>query len=235
MSTLFADVAALRASVARFQESVSALPDAALSEPSLLPGWSRGHVLTHVARSADSRRRLLEAARHGEVGRQYADEEHRAREIEEGARRLPGQIRRDAVESLDRLLTVVTEQPADRWDTPGVWLGVGPRPVRRVVPSMRREVEYHHVDLAAEYGPDDWPADFVEAQLDRVTASFGERADAGAFTVRLPGRDLRVGDGGDLVVAGEPAPMLAWLTGRGDGSGLRTSPPGPLPALPPLS
>ncbi len=33
--------------------------------PSLLPGWTRGHVLTHIARNADSFVRVLEAARSG--------------------------------------------------------------------------------------------------------------------------------------------------------------------------
>ncbi|MET0910545.1 MAG: maleylpyruvate isomerase N-terminal domain-containing protein, partial [Ilumatobacteraceae bacterium] len=40
--------------------------------PSLLPGWTRGHVLTHIARNADSFVRLLEAAGRGEVVTQYA-------------------------------------------------------------------------------------------------------------------------------------------------------------------
>ncbi len=235
VSTPSDHVTALRASVARFCDSVPGLTDPMVRAASLLPGWSRGHVLSHVARSADSRRGLLETARHGRVGRQYPSDDERDREIEEGACRAPAQIRQDVVEALDRLLTAVAEHPAELWDAPGEWLGMGLRPVHRVVPSMRREVEYHHVDLAAGYGPGDWPADFVSAQLERVTKSFGERPDAGAFTVRLPGRDLPVGSGGDLVVAGDPAPLLAWLTGRGDGSELRTSPARPLPALPPLS
>ena len=233
MSSLLADLDALTAGAARFRSTLAGLDDRAVREPSQLPGWTRGHVLTHLARAADSRRGLLVAARQGRVGRQYASEEQRARDIEEGAGRPPAVIRGDVAAALDRLFAAVAEHPADRWDAPGEWLGVGPRPVRRVVPSMRRELEYHHVDLAAGYGPRDWPEDFVSAQLESVTGSLGGRAPA--FTVRLPDRELTVGDGGRITLAGDPAPVLAWLTGRGDGSPLSVDPPGPLPDLPPLA
>ena len=42
---------------------VLAEPD--LRAPSLLPGWSRAHVLAHVARNADAMRNLLIGARSG--------------------------------------------------------------------------------------------------------------------------------------------------------------------------
>lgn len=233
MSPLPTDIEALIESVAQFRSTLATLDDRAVREPSLLPGWSRAHVLTHIARSADSRRGLLIAARQGRVGHQYVSEEQRASGIDEGAARSPDAIRGDVAAALDRLLVAVSAHPADRWDAPGEWLGVGPRPVRRVVPSMRRELEYHHVDLAARYGPRDWPEDFVSAQLESVTGSFGERAPA--FTLRLPDRELAVGDGGRVTVTGDPALVLAWLTGRGEGAPLRADPPGPLPDLPPLA
>ena len=42
------------------------------SAPSRLPGWSRAHVLTHLARNADGHRRMIEGAARGEVLEQYA-------------------------------------------------------------------------------------------------------------------------------------------------------------------
>ena len=47
---------------ARFQMAIEGLDDAKVRSPSLLPGWSIGHVLTHVARNADSHRRRADAA-----------------------------------------------------------------------------------------------------------------------------------------------------------------------------
>jgi maleylpyruvate isomerase len=37
----------------RLLATAAALTDAQAREPSLLPGWTRGHVLTHIARNAD--------------------------------------------------------------------------------------------------------------------------------------------------------------------------------------
>lgn len=225
----------LRDSIDRLRRTVAALDDVALGAPSALPGWSRAHVVTHLARAADSRRRLLEAARVGRVGRQYDSESGRAREIDEGAARPPAVIRSDLDDALGRLLATVAEHPAGLWQAPGTWLGVGDRPVWRVVPSMRREAEFHHVDLAAGYGPAQWPADFVAEQLGDVVASMTRRIEAPAITLALPGRTLKVHDGGSITVLGPPDDALAWLTGRGAGERLLTQPPGPLPPLPPLA
>ena len=45
--------------VARLLASAAALSDEQLRGPSLLPGWSRGHVLSHIARNADGLSNLL--------------------------------------------------------------------------------------------------------------------------------------------------------------------------------
>jgi maleylpyruvate isomerase len=235
MSSLAEQIAELTLSLDRWRTTLDRLTEAQVSEPSLLPGWSRGHVLTHVARSADSRRRLLSAARAGRVGRQYESEEQRAREIDEGARRPAAAVLADATAAPDRLLGAVAGHPSQAWEASGEWLGVGLRPVRRVVPSMRRELEYHHVDLAAGYRPADWPAEFVTQQLTKVTGDFGSRPDAPSFTVDVGDRLLPVGDGGRVTVAGTPATVLAWLTGRDRGDDLRVEPAGALPRLPPMS
>ena len=45
--------------------TVAALTDSQARAPSLLPGWTRGHVVTHLARNADALRNLLTWARTG--------------------------------------------------------------------------------------------------------------------------------------------------------------------------
>jgi maleylpyruvate isomerase len=44
---------------------ISGLAEADVREPSLLPGWTRGHVLSHLARDAEGGTRLLGWARTG--------------------------------------------------------------------------------------------------------------------------------------------------------------------------
>lgn len=63
----------IRTTTARLAATAAALTDDQVREPSLLPGWSRGHVLTHVARNADGLRNLLIWARTGVETPQYPE------------------------------------------------------------------------------------------------------------------------------------------------------------------
>ena len=94
------------------------LGDDAFRAPSLLPGWSRAHVLTHLARNADAMINLLLWARTGVVTPAYASAEARVADIEKGAVRTPSEIRDDVIASSDRLApSCVTSRrrPGRRW------------------------------------------------------------------------------------------------------------------------
>ena len=56
----------------RLLATVDGLDDAALRQPSRLPGWTRAHVLTHIARNADGLVNLVTWARTGEETPMYA-------------------------------------------------------------------------------------------------------------------------------------------------------------------
>jgi maleylpyruvate isomerase len=226
------DWSGLADSTARFLATAQALTDQDVGQPSALPGWTRAHLLTHVARAADSRTGLLRAAQAGRVGRQYPSGPARAAAIDAGARRPPAMIRVDLLRAVTECLSVIREHPGELWDAPGIWLGPGRRPVRGVVPGLRRELEYHHVDLAAGYQPADWPDDFVLTELATVTAFMNDRADAPPMTLTDSGA-LHIGISPPVAVSGPPAALLAWLSGRSDGCDLQTD-GAALPGLPPL-
>src|SRR6478752_9432859 len=96
MDTPGADIDLCRRAHARLSAVVATLDDDAVRSPSLLPGWSVGHVLTHLARNADSVLRRLEGARHDEVVDQYpGGPEARNAEIEAGAERSTDELRAD--------------------------------------------------------------------------------------------------------------------------------------------
>jgi maleylpyruvate isomerase len=141
-------------------------------------------------------------------------------------------VRADLDRAIQECLTAIREHPSQLWDAPGISLRAGRRPVRDVLPSMRRELEYHHVDLAAGYQPADWPADFVATELSQVIAWMDRRADAPPMTLAGHGM-LHIGTSPPVDVTGPPAAMLAWLSGRSDGSGLDTA-SAALPTIPPL-
>src|SRR5919198_4331383 len=73
------------AAQARLAALVDRLSDDDVRRPSLLAGWTVGHVLTHLARNADSHVGMVQAAQRGEMVPQYAGgAEERARGIEAG-------------------------------------------------------------------------------------------------------------------------------------------------------
>ncbi|MFH8485019.1 maleylpyruvate isomerase family mycothiol-dependent enzyme [Streptomyces longisporoflavus] len=223
----------LRTCVVRLLLAADALSDEDVRAPSLLPGWTRAHVLTHLARSADSRTRLLASARTGADLPQYTDGEQREREIEEGAGRSASALREDMGTALRRFLAAADDHPDHAWDVPVRWLDAGLRPVRGAVGSMLREVEVHHTDLATGHRPAHWPAFFTARELETTIAKLRTDPDAPPMTLcadedQVPGV---IGNGPGPRVNGPAAELLGWLTGRTDGHTLSVEPQGPLPTL----
>jgi maleylpyruvate isomerase len=219
----------------RLLETVSTLAgdDAAL--PSLLPGWTRGHVLTHVARNADALVNLLTWARTGSALPAYPSTAAREADIEAGADRPLDELLADLRASAGRFGDAVARMPAQAW-AETVQLRSGAVIPAAALPWHRlREVEVHHVDLAAAYRPEDWPEAFTQRLLHDAAASLGERADAPAIVLHATdlGRDVKVGHpDGAPTVSGPAYALVAWLTGRRRGAGLTISPDQPLPTPP---
>src|SRR5689334_3396068 len=146
---------------ARLLATARTLDDAAVAAPSLLPGWTRGHVLAHVARNADACVRLLTWARTGEPRHQYESAAARAAEIEADAGRTADEHAADLAASAERIDEAVAQMPPDAWAAPVGWLNGRTTPAAYVTWSRLREVEVHHADLGAGYRPADWPPPFV--------------------------------------------------------------------------
>ncbi len=193
-------IAGCRTAHQRLFSTLDTLDDEGAGRPSRLPGWTVGHVLTHLARNADSHVRMLDGARRGEALEQYAGGyEQRTDDIEAGARRRAEVLVTDVRSSAIRLEEAWAAAPAEAWDGHG--LARGRRWECRDLPFHRwREVELHHVDLGLGYEITDWPDGYVIRELPEVLA---------ALPQRIPDGD-------------EQRRLLAWLVGRADE-------PGPLP------
>ncbi len=217
-------------------DAVADLSDDDLTGPSLLPEWTRAHVVGHLARNADALRNLLAWARTGDPSPMYRSVEERADGIEATAGLAPAALRADLTEAVARLLLDVEAMPAEAWD--GEVLTARGRPIpASEVPWMRvRESWIHVVDL-------DTGATFAEQPPDLVKALLGEIAGwPSAASAQPPlvvtaddlGCSWTLGDGVDAVeVSGPAAEVLLWLSGRGDGTGLITSDPSGHPPTPP--
>jgi len=215
-------------------KAVHELDDVAVRGPSLLPGWTRAHVITHLARNADALLNLLIWARTGVEHPMYASRADRDADIEEGSARGYRLLVEDLSAACERFGRAAEKMPDSCWSA-GLTTPSGAAMLASRVPWLRmREVWVHLVDLDIGLGFEAVADDAIEPLLDDVTQTFGGRPDVPALTVdaTLPDGRRRSwhlsGDGGPTI-GGSGAVLLAWLTGRSDGAGLSGSPP----ALPP--
>lgn len=201
-----------------------------VAAPSGLPGWSRGHVLTHLANNAEGLVRLLLGTQSGRPLPMYASVEGRNADIAAGATRSAAVIvgHLDLVNaSLDAAISVVGD-----WGARAVFSTVGgaaERPLPDVLRMRLREVAIHHVDLATRH-------QFIDEDPDVVRSLVVDAAER-LSTDSSRTIDLFI-DGAAVATIAPPEPagpsavvdlpggaMIGWLTGRSD--------PGlDLPALP---
>ncbi|KQX53498.1 MULTISPECIES: maleylpyruvate isomerase family mycothiol-dependent enzyme [unclassified Streptomyces] len=223
------DLAHVHEATARLLNAVASLDNAAVAEPSRLPGWSRGHVLAHVARNADALVNVLTGIP------MYPDAATRDSDIErDSARPLDVQLA-DVRATADRFAAVGTE-PAD-WSRTvelrnGVTDSASRIPFRRWV-----EVDLHHVDLGVGYELEDLPEEFVLREIDFLAERFAGHKDVPSTGVRSDEGSIWTTGGGaegaSVGVSGPAPDLLGWLAGRRDGSALKVE-GGPLPKLPAL-
>ena len=220
---------------ARLVTTIGSLGTEELTGPSLLPGWRRAHVLTHVARNADGTRNLLLALRSGREVRMYPSPALRAADIEAGAGRPPDVIIADAIESSRRFVIDADCMPRDHWSgqvpfSSGSQGTPTPIPAVRPLEMRLREVEFHHVDLDAGYDFGSTPAPLLEALLADTIERLSRQDVLVASDEGGPGWTVESGSS-RCSVKGDRASLLAWLSGRSDGAGLSAD---RLPPLPPL-
>ncbi|HZC40516.1 MAG TPA: maleylpyruvate isomerase N-terminal domain-containing protein, partial [Streptosporangiaceae bacterium] len=76
------ELAGIQHATGRLLDTIAGLTEAQARAPSLLPGWTRAHVLTHIARNADGLANLLRWARTGTQTPMYASAGARDADIE---------------------------------------------------------------------------------------------------------------------------------------------------------
>jgi maleylpyruvate isomerase len=193
-----------RAVIATLQD----LRDDQVSRPSALPGWTVGHVATHIARNAEGHVRMLAAAARGEVAAMYPGGlAQRSNDIEAGSRRSAAELTADVTSTAAELEVVWATMPADAWSGRGVL--VGGEIVLSELPFIRwREATVHHADLGLGFSWADWDQEYVRLELVRSTMLWASRKPMGMTA--LPSQALAV----------PPNHRAAWLLGRAEIDGL---------------
>jgi maleylpyruvate isomerase len=150
----------------RLLGSARVITEPDLRQPSLLPGWTRAHVLAHLARGADAMRYLLIGARIGQDRPAYVSAEAREADIAFGGTLSAKELMADLVRSALALRMIVKQLPdAAAWQFPVRILDSAPFPAAQLLTRRLVEVELHHGDLGTGYGPADWPTSFAAMEL----------------------------------------------------------------------
>ena len=149
----------------RLLDDARTISEAELRAPSLLPGWTRAHVLAHLARGADAMRNLLIGARSEQDRAAYASAQARDADIERGAAMRAKDLMADLADSAMALRTIVKQLPDEAWQVRVRVLDSAPFPVAELLTRRLVEVELHHCDLGVRYSPVDWLTAFAAMEL----------------------------------------------------------------------
>ncbi|MEU5881465.1 maleylpyruvate isomerase family mycothiol-dependent enzyme [Spirillospora sp. NPDC047279] len=177
-----------------FLDAAGGLTEAEYEAPSALPGWTRKHLVAHVAANADALGNLVRWAATGEETPMYASPEERAAGIARGPRMTGAYLTEWLTRSAAALRTAMDGLTHSGWQA-RVVTAQGRTVPATEVPWMRsREIYVHAVDLDRGISFAALPDDFVEALVADIAAK------RGLEVTELP--------------YGPPAEVAAWLAGR---------------------
>jgi maleylpyruvate isomerase len=217
----------------RLVRTVDGLDDDQLAGPSGLPGWSRAHVVAHLALNAEGLAGVLHGRIEGEPTTMYRSDDARTADIDDLAAADRAELRERFLAGTTLVSDGVDRMPDEFW-TETFERTPGGRVIRfAAIPGMRlREVEIHHVDLDAGFFPSGW-SDAFSAHL--VDAMVKRGASDESFRVLATdlARTWVLGDDpgeSGTTVSGRVGDLAWWLTGRPPSDTL-TSSTGELPPV----
>ena len=225
----------------RFIALTDRLTDEELAAASLLEGWTRAHVVAHVALNAEALGRLVHWAATGEETPMYRDSAQRVADIENLHPRPATELRHRLKAESERLTASLAALSRDGWNSEVRTRQGRPIPALEI-PWMRvREVWMHAVDLGRGMHCSAFPPRLATVLLGEVTQWLG--AMDGCPSLALVATDssdaFAMGVAGEEAsrVRGSTAELLAWATGRSLGESLiaetNTCHAVALPQLPP--
>jgi maleylpyruvate isomerase len=206
----------VKAAAQRVNDTVATADEAVVRAPSGLPGWSRGHVITHIANFSEAMTRQVEEALQGRVIEVY-DGGRPARDaaIEAGAGRPAAELVDHLREATTALITAWDKVGPEDWERPILHRNSN---LAAGIHATWRELAVHTVDLALEPTADSWPQEFCLHLLDFLRP----RTPEGIHLILQSddGTTWENGTGQDVVLTGKLTDLTAWYAGR--------TPPGPI-------
>ncbi len=200
------------AALTSLRELLATLDDEATAAPSVLPGWTRAHVVAHIDGFAKAAKRQLDTAGTEDPFPMYdGGPEGRDTDIEMAALMRSGPLVARTNESLGALESAVRATGTGQWDLATGFRGGGS--VAELFHAIWRELVIHTSDLALDRTVADWEPEFCAHLFDELVV----RVPEGRRYVLQPHGAQRIilGDGEDAtVLSGTDFDLAAWLAGR---------------------
>lgn len=194
---------------------LAGLTDAELEQPSALEGWSRKHLLAHIAANADALCNLVTWAGTGVETPMYASTTQRNDDIAAGALRPAVELGAWFTASAARLEAGMDGLTDEQWQSIVVTAQGRSVPASEIPWLRTREVLIHATDFGTGLTFDALPEDFLPALIDdiRIKRSSGSGP---ALAVHADSGDVWeiAGTGEGVTIAGPIAQLAAYLAGR---------------------
>ncbi|WP_454810240.1 maleylpyruvate isomerase family mycothiol-dependent enzyme [Paenarthrobacter nitroguajacolicus] len=187
------------------------LDDSSVAEPSELPGWTRGHVLAHLAGIANAMARQLAYASRGETGELYdGGMDGRNKAIALAAGHSLAQHTEAVTTALDAAIAAFDALGPEDWQAR---IAYRDGTVFDGGLALWRELTIHAADLGLGYGPETWNRPFCEHLIGFLAARV---PDSYKFVLQPTGLPQRtIGSGGtSIAITGMLTDIAAWLAGR---------------------
>lgn len=210
-----------------FQATVESLSDEEMAAPSLCEGWTRAHVIAHVASNGRALVRLIDWAASGQEQQPYESRQARDEEISRLAA-LPAAELKDLVGETAEYFSTQAERLTGDLAVEEVSLHGKVIPVTSIVALRIAEVVVHHHDLDTAWTLEEADPDSLLNAVESAVRTMRAK-DAPGMTLVTEERDEWVIGDGALKVESDREGLLAWLA-RGEADGVDAD--GPLPALP---
>ncbi|CEA07726.1 mycothiol-dependent maleylpyruvate isomerase [Arthrobacter saudimassiliensis] len=199
-----------------FHRHAAALTDSEVRAPSLLPGWSRGHVLAHVAGVAHGMARQLEYAADGRRIELYdGGAEGRNAAIEADAVLPAEDLHTRVAAGLDRARAAFHRLDDAAWNAP---ISYRDGTVKTGGLALWRELAIHAVDLGSGPEPDGWSQELCAHLFDFLAARVPEglrlRLEPAGMDPLVLTHPASPAPFNTVTVRGIASDIAAWLAGR---------------------
>lgn len=217
--TLQGQLLQVRRGTAFFARKLNELRDVELDGASLLPGWSRRHVVAHIGYNARAIARLIEWARTGVETPMYESYEARTHEILYGATLSPIALRNLYYHAAIHLNVEWRDLPDEAWSHVVRTIQGREVPASETVWMRSREIWVHAVDLANGASFSDIPTEVLERLLGDIVGAWKARGVGKGLLLKVSGTEhAPLGDldaANPNIVSGSLPTITAWACGRG--------------------